>query len=76
MIKFLEKLVVALYRRAEVKAAQKSEKAEAYARQLAVKAREAAEHSAQITGEAIAHKADSIRHSVKAEKLEEFFGKF
>lgn len=76
MIKFLEKLVVALYRRAEVKAAQKSEKAEAYARQLAVKAREAALHSAQISAEAIAHKTVSVHHSVKADKLEEFFGKF
>lgn len=76
MIKFLEKLVVALYRRAENKAAIKAAKAEAYARQLAEKARETAEHSAQVTAEALSHKSASILHSVKAEKLEEFFGKF
>lgn len=76
MIKFLEKLVVALYRREEAKAARRAEKATAYARQLAERAVEFAEHSQQINAEAVAHKSQSILHSVKAEKIEEFFGKF
>ena len=76
MIKFLEKLVVALYRREEAKAARRAEKAQDYTRKLAERAREFAEHSNQITTEAVAHKRLEILHGVKAEKIEEFFGKF
>lgn len=73
MIKFLEKLVVTLYRRAAAKAAQEADKASDYSFKLAVKAREVAEHSEQIAAESRDHFCASVGHSAKADKLEEFF---
>lgn len=76
MIKFLEKLVVSMYRRAEAKAQREAEKADAKARGAAEEARRLAQAAEDHTKQAVANKSLSILHSVKAEKLEEFFGKF
>lgn len=73
MIKFIERLVVALYRREVAKAEALQVKAEKAARAFAVEAQRMARLAEDSVSESQEHRAVKATHENKLDKLVEFF---